>query len=480
MKGIPFLAALVLTAGIGAALWLVRSAETGALRSRVTELKGESVSPAAKAGTAATGASKATVVKRKPSAFGSLFGAVDEIWAIPDDQVADLAKEMFKKRPGENAVAVMKLMAIYSRWAEIDPKGALQHILDSTNGGRLRDERGVALMGLYSTWIAKDAGGAFTSIAGMKEGQMKKGMMEFLPRYLTFMRPDLTEGWDNAMASGGVEQKEMEDLAAIKASRDPEAAIKELDGVTDPADRKKRVEAILMGLSVSNPERAIEVAPQILGDADLRRQQSGMMTMAMSSLAAKNPDKAMEQYLKAPAELKEAYAGSFRSYGSLEPDKIKEMQSKLTSPEEKKKFMNEAIAGKAAEAPGAAAEMLADMPAADRTPEAHQQIAQGFARKDFAGAQEWIGTLPPGAGRDQAVVGTVQNVEANNRPRAAEMIAEISDQKSRQDTATNFARGWLEQDKAAATNWITSTPDIPADQKQAIIKGEADTIRLED
>jgi hypothetical protein len=81
-------------------------------------------------------------------------------------------------------------------------------------------------------------------------------------------------------------------------------------------------------------------------------------------------------------------------------------------------------------------------------------------------ADEW----PAGPDRDAALRGIVSSFSNNDPRRAMEFARRVSAPEARQSTFESIAQNWLYRDEPTARAWITSAPELSAEQKRVLLR----------
>jgi hypothetical protein len=165
--------------------------------------------------------------------------------------------------------------------------------------------------------------------------------------------------------------------------------------------------------------------------------------------------------------------------------------------------MSAAIEGLAQGNPALAATELGKMTDLEARADAVPRVAKNYAKSDVRGSMNWFNTLDDAAKSDSmrevmpiwaasdsaAALGFIQSQTSSAvKDRAAEtyiwsnrttppaqlveVAAMISDEGERSRATGVLAARWMQEDKAAATDYINSTDVIPAEMKERLLKGQ--------
>ena len=171
---------------------------------------------------------------------------------------------------------------------------------------------------------------------------------------------------------------------------------------------------------------------------------------------------------------------------------------------ERARAMSAAIEGLAQSNPKMAAVELGKMTDLEARAEAAPLVAKNYAKTDVQGSMTWLNTLDDAAKRDSmrevmpiwaasdsaAALNFIQSQTSPDvKDRAAESyiwsnrttppaqlveVAEMIANEGDRSRATGvLAARWMQEDKAAATDYINSTDAIPADMKERLLNGQS-------
>jgi hypothetical protein len=133
------------------------------------------------------------------------------------------------------------------------------------------------------------------------------------------------------------------------------------------------------------------------------------------------------------------------------------------------------VAGQwAAKEPQAAAEWVTQQAAGvDASKSAMRSVVGNWASRDEFSAAEWLAEQPPGPATDGAIIGLTERVARKDPESAAYWVLAMSDPEDRSSHLARVAGQWLKKDRAAAVEWLSSNPDVPAEVREKVLpKGE--------
>jgi hypothetical protein len=95
----------------------------------------------------------------------------------------------------------------------------------------------------------------------------------------------------------------------------------------------------------------------------------------------------------------------------------------------------------------------------------------GYQAESSAGRNEdVVQSWAPGPDRDAALHGIASSVANRDPLRAVEYARQVSDSGARESAFEKIAQTWFHQDKLAARTWITSAPELSAEQKRVLLR----------
>lgn len=169
---------------------------------------------------------------------------------------------------------------------------------------------------------------------------------------------------------------------------------------------------------------------------------------------------------------------------------------------ERANAMSSAIGGLAISNPSLAATELSKMTDLEARADAAPTVAKNYAKADVQGSMTWLNTLDDEAKRESMrevmpiwaasdAQATLQFIQSQTSPEVKDSAAEsyiwsnrttppselvnvaamISDEGDRSRATGIIAARWMQEDKAAATQYINSTDAISADVKERLLNG---------
>jgi hypothetical protein len=166
--------------------------------------------------------------------------------------------------------------------------------------------------------------------------------------------------------------------------------------------------------------------------------------------------------------------------------------------------MSSAVEGLASSNPALAAAELGKMTDLEARANAVPMVAKNYAKTDVQGSMTWLNSLDDEAKResmrevmpvwasadsaaalnfiktqttpevkDRAAESYIWSNRTSTPAELVEVAGMISDEGSRNRSTCIVAARWMQEDKAAATDYINSTDSIPAEMKERLLSGKS-------
>jgi hypothetical protein len=105
--------------------------------------------------------------------------------------------------------------------------------------------------------------------------------------------------------------------------------------------------------------------------------------------------------------------------------------------------------------------------------ESMREVMPIWASADAAAALNFIQTQTSPAVKDRAAESYIWSNRSTPPAELAEVAGMISDENDRNRATGIVAARWMQEDKAAATDYINSTESISGDMKERLLKGQS-------
>ena len=396
-----------------------------------------------------TGRSGGTSGSAVPAASrgGRSSGGMREILAEPGqtnrimnllEYYSDLDPDQFESEikklqglPMSQRMLAMNLL--FSRWAETDPKGALEQ---SRQMGF--PEMFMARAGAVSGWAASNPEG--------------------LAREYT-SNPD-----DFRMGPGGRGSGDTVSMIAGEwAKQNPEAALKwarTLEG----REAGEAISGIFNEMAQQDPEAALRMATSLSGEERGDAYESIAESWAISDYAA--ADKWINSL--SGEEKSEARFAAVESLANVSPAQAAQETNKLPEGEERDDLVAEVSREWARQDAPAAFDWLTESGSDGAVEEGIGRVVGALAREDPERVLEYIDSQSAGEVRDNAVQGYVYGSRDAPPAETIRLAETISGEESRQRAVTRVAYEWAREDPQATLQYLETTEAIGEESRERI------------
>jgi hypothetical protein len=382
-----------------------------------------------------------------PSRGGKSSGGLREILAEPGqtNRIMSLLEYYAELDPDQFESEVQKLQGLpmsqrmlamnllFSRWAETDPKGALEQ---SRQMGF--PEMFMARAGAVSGWAASNPEG--------------------LAREYT-SNPD-----DFRMGPGGRGSGDTVSMIAGEwAKQNPEAALKWVRTL-DERETADGISGIFNELSQQDPQEALRMAAT-LGDNDRGdAYESIAESWAISDYAA--ADRWINS-LSSEEQGKVRFA-AIESLANVSPSQAARETAKLPASEERDELVAEVSREWARQDAPAAFDWLTESGSDSAVEEGIGRVVGALAREDPERVLEYIDSQSAGEVRDNAVQGYVYGNRDAPPAETIRLAETISGEESRQRAVTRVAYEWAREDPQATLQYLETTEAIGEESRERI------------
>jgi hypothetical protein len=440
MKNTATIGIAALLAGAAGGYLAGKSGSTGSAASAAAESTMRDTKTRLRPG----GASSADASKRGPRDTQEALGEAGQMARMQKLMdlysgmtAAQLEEEAGKLEGLPMAERMMASFLLFARWGEVDPQGALAY--SSTLGGGGFFARPTILQ----SWAATDPANAakyfsenpgdFAMMGGFGRGGGGDGGASIIAAEWAKLDPDAALAWANTL-TGGNKDSALNSIIAEMAGKDPMKAAQ-----------------VAATLDADNQARAYGEIASRWARTDFAAAESWIQ-----GLPAEARDRAMSEAL-------EVLAGT-------DPEGAAGKLASMAAGRDRDRAVENIAEGWARKDPAAAAAWVSQQQTDDMD-DAMRPVIAAWAGRDSAAALSWIQSQPEGEVRDEAI-GTYIWTARNSDPKATMQLAEtISDEGDRTRTIFMATRRWMQEDSAAATEYIQSSTAISEEAKQRIIEG---------
>lgn len=389
-----------------------------------------------------TGAAEATKkgprdIKSALSEPGQLARMQSLIDLYAGMNAAQLEAEAAKLESLPMAQRMMASFLLFGRWGEVDPQGALAYASTLGPGGMF------ARPTILQSWASTDPANAAKYFS---ENPGDFAMMGF------------GRGPGGGDSGASV-------IAGEWAKVDPEAALAWANTLTGN-NKSGAINSIVSEMAATDPMKAAQVAASLAGDDQARAYGEIASKWAGTDFAA------AEAWIQGlPAEARDrAMSEALETLSHTDPEGAAGKLASMAAGRDRDRAVENIAEGWARKDPAAAAAWVSQQQTDDMD-DAMRPVIAAWAGRDSAAALSWIQAQPEGEVRDEAI-GTYIWTNRSGDPQSTMQLAEsISDEGDRNRSIFMATRRWMEQDNAAATEYIQQSTALSDEAKQRILEG---------
>lgn len=366
---------------------------------------------------------------REPGQVARIQGLIDLYSGMDVAQLKAEAENLDALPFGDR---IMASMLLFSRWGEIDPRGALAHTDEMGRGGDFMKPT------VLRSWASQDPENAAKYYAENAEDFDRRGPggdgAEVIAREWAKLDPQGALAWARNL-EGDDRSDAVSSVIGQMASEDPMAAAAEVASL-DPDDQ----------------DRAYGEVAEQFARQDLEGAEAWIATLSGESKQ------------EAMSEMIEVMAGS-------DPQGAAERIATMESGGERDRAIEDVAEAWGRENPSEAADWLVQQETGEAD-DAMRRIMGNWAEQDQEGALSFIDSQPSGEIRDSATQ-TYLWVNRDTEPTQAMAMAEsISDDRNRARTIGMTAGRWMREDEDAARSYIQQTDAISPEMKERLLNNE--------
>ncbi|MEM6912096.1 MAG: hypothetical protein AAF555_11010 [Verrucomicrobiota bacterium] len=322
-----------------------------------------------------------------------------------------------------------KRQLLLSRWAELDPLGALAAV--GGEGGR---EAAMGKMSILKSWASSDPVAAAA--------------------YYSANQDALADG----NRFGGRGPSNVSAIAGEWAKQDPEGALSWASSLSDDSGQRSAMEAIFGELAKTDPAAAASQAMAALSGQNLE----GAFRQIGRTWAGQDQEAALAWARSLTGE--EAASGVssvLRGISDNDPEAALRLLAEFPAAAEDERLVGRLTDEWAEQDPQSTAEWVSDLPEGEAKATATTELVREWMRSDQTEAMSWVKEQPAGPSRDNAVAGLVQSLR-NSDPESAvtEWATAIQDEGLRNRTILSSLGRWARQDSSAAIEWAETTDSL--------------------
>ena len=370
---------------------------------------------------------------REPGQLSRLQALIDMYAGMSTAELEAEAEKLDSLPMGDRMMASMLL---FSRWAEIDPMGALAYTDTMGFGGNF------AKPTILRSWASIDPVNAAKYYAE---------------------NPGEFRGGGRGPGGGG----DSADIIAREwAKLDPQAALDWASSL-EGRDRDGAMVSVISQLASSDPAQAASMAATL--DSETANRAYGEIA---EQWAAKDFGAAEAWINTLSGEARQQALGeAIGGLANSDPQGAAQKLAQMEAGRDRDRAVRDVAEAWAREAPSEAASWLLQQDTED-VGDAMRRVVGNWANQDSTAALGFIESQPIGEARDAATQAYLWTQRDTEPSQAIELAESISDDRDRSRTVAMTAFRWMREDETAARAYIEQSTAISDEAKQRILDGD--------
>lgn len=169
---------------------------------------------------------------------------------------------------------------------------------------------------------------------------------------------------------------------------------------------------------------------------------------------------------------------SFSKWASFQPDAAAQAAQAIGDPQTRSQALHGIVGGWAESDPAGLVQFLGQLPAGDDRAQMLGQALKSWVQNDPVAAANWMNNNNGSFGSDiDQGAAQVATVESMPTDLALSWAENIGDPQLRSSTVSSVVRDWLYNDRAAAENYVQTTTNLSAADRQQLSEVMADMAR---
>lgn len=354
-------------------------------------------------------------------------------------------------------------LSLVTRWANLDPIGATEYAADAVaQGGSPR-----LLQTAAKAWAKYDPAGASQWAAGLDSPVARDTALGQIFSTWSETNPSEAASAIGYLPLGSAQTVATSAVAKNFVRGNLNAALQWAQGLSGPAQRAATREIVNLW-SVSDPQAAGDwimqnAAPQLRGEA---------LAQLAGSWVARDPSAAIG-YAQAisNADLRDGFIKSaMNRFASMDPVAAAEWLSSDAS----KPYASSLVGGVSSRwadfDPGSAAGWASSITDTNLRNKALAAVSTSWGKNSPDAAAQWIGSLRDTMSKDVATAAFSVELAKANPAMAAQWASRISDPGKLANSLNQIVRSWKKIDPSAAQAFVLSSPAMPAELRQKLLR----------
>lgn len=353
--------------------------------------------------------------------------------------------------------------SLVNRWANLDPIGAAEYAADAVaQGGSPRLLQTAAM-----AWAKYDPSSASQWAAGLDSPLARDTAIGQIFNTWSETNPVQAAGAIDQLPLGSAQTVATSAVAKNFVRGNLNAAVQWAEGLSGPVQRAATREIVNLW-SISDPQAAgnwimQRAAPHLRGEA---------LGQLAGSWVSRDPGAAIEYAQTiANADLKEGFIKSaMNRFASMDPIAAADWLSSEAS----KPYASSLVGGVSSRwadfDPGTAAGWASSITDTNLRNKALAAVSTSWGKNNPDAAAQWIGSLRDIQAKDVATAAFSVELARANPAMAAQWASRISDPGKLANSMNQIVRNWKKIDPNAARSFVLSSPAMPPDLRQKLLR----------
>jgi hypothetical protein len=370
--------------------------------------------------------------------------------------------------------------AVVTEMAETNPEQAF----DMAFSGKVVDHMPdfPALQSLFNKWVERDPLRAAQRAEGLSHTMWRSISLQNVASEWAKRDPQSAAQWLQQLPSDRYDSKFLAPVLQVWARKDADAVYGWLAQQPSGKERDRLVREAteISRLNRSNPQAALVLAELVTSV----EQQDRIIDSAITEWTKQDPN-AARQWAEAqtdPGVRSAALLGLVKGIRDADPDTAARLVFQISDETKRQQAADQAVGGLFARDPNAAAQWVSQLTDAAALKGAIPAFAESWMKADASSATEWLfNSVPEGEIRDNTISRLMDRSASaaqewfasagdEQRQRALDWVASVSDSKRRDRYVSTVATAWVQLDPSAARQWIAGQTNLSSELKERLLK----------
>jgi hypothetical protein len=353
-------------------------------------------------------------------------------------------------RAEESRFGGLPVVAVLGRWAEFDPKAAMEAAMKVAS--RVIREMGVQAVLL--AWVRVDREGALAWQSDQPEGRMKQETLATLLPALVESDPEMALRMAKE-APANLRARVIPAVLMALAQQDPVLAAAETERMGRSAGSHLFVE--VAGAWAEKDPEAAQAWARSVKSPEARRLA---LAQVYGVLARRDPGEAQKRLSEEPDALvrQQGRTAILREVATRNPAELPKHLAAIENPAEMQAAMRAVGLILGAGDREVALKFAKDMPAGEARAQLMSSVAHEWSQTDAAGALAWASSLPAGGEKNRVLQTLVNQWASQDFEAANRYLQELPPGQTRKELTSSLAMQLASQDPGAVGKWLKGLP----------------------